>query len=196
MGNIDYSTTAAECRYLIALGSNLGVGEIAPAEVLERALKSLQGRGFAVRSQSRFFQTPAFPAGAGPDFVNAAAVLEAQIDPVEVLAQLHAVEAELSRTREVRWSARTLDLDLIAAGDLVLPDAKTHQYWRKMPLEMQRAATPEQLILPHPRLAERAFVLVPLLDVVPDWRHPVTGLSIREMHDALPEAMRYEVRAL
>lgn len=196
MGKIDCSATAAESCYVIALGSNLGIGDVGPAEVLERALEVLRCRGFAIRSQSRFFRTPAFPAGAGPDFVNAAAVVEARFDPFEVLAHLHAVEAGLNRTREVRWGARTLDLDLIAAEDLVLPDSKTHQYWREIPLDVQKTATPDQLILPHPRLAERAFVLVPLLDVAPDWRHPVTGLSVWEMHDALPQAMRDEVRAL
>jgi len=62
-----------------------------------------------------------------------------------------------------------------------------------LPLDVQKTATPAQLILPHPRLAERAFVLVPLMDVAPDWVHPVTARSVRQMHDALPQAARAEV---
>ena len=102
----------------------------------------------------------------------------------------------MGRKRVVRWGARTLDLDLIGMGATVLPDAKTHQYWREMPLEMQKTVTPDELILPHPRLAERAFVLVPMMDVASDWCHPVTGLTIRAMHDALSDAQRLEVVAL
>lgn len=196
MGKIVDRSSAADISYLIALGSNVGVDEIGPAEVLERALISLRDRGFVIRAQSRFFQTPAFPEGSGPDFVNAAAVLGSALSPDRALLELHAVEADLGRRRELRWGARTLDLDMIAAEDLVLPNAQTHQYWREMPLETQKSAAPEELILPHPRLAERAFVLVPMLDVAPDWRHPVTGLSIKQMHDALPQAMRDEVLAL
>lgn len=95
-----------------------------------------------------------------------------------------------------RWGARTLDLDLIAVGGKVLPDAQTHKYWRDMPLDQQKTKTPNTLILPHPRLAERAFVLVPMLEVAPDWCHPVTGASVRQMSDALPDALRREVVAL
>ncbi|MEH6739811.1 MAG: 2-amino-4-hydroxy-6-hydroxymethyldihydropteridine diphosphokinase, partial [Sulfitobacter sp.] len=92
--------------------------------------------------------------------------------------------------------ARTLDLDIIAVGSQVLPDAQTHQYWRELPLDKQETITPQELILPHPRLAERAFVLVPLLDIAPEWRHPITGVTIRQMHDALSAAQRSEVIAL
>ena len=77
-----------------------------------------------------------------------------------------------------------------------MPDLKTYEYWRDLPLEVQKTAVPPELVLPHPRLKERAFVLVPLLDVAPDWCHPVSGESVREMHDALSEAARAEVVAL
>jgi len=181
---------------LIALGSNLEHESARSADLVEEALSRLSQRGFVIRARSRFFRTPAYPAGAGPDFVNAAAVLETSLSAVLVLAELHAVEAGMGRKRVVRWGARTLDLDLIGMGATVLPDAKTHQYWREMPLEMQKTVTPDELILPHPRLAERAFVLVPMMDVAPDWCHPVTGLTIRAMHDALSDAQRLEVVAL
>ncbi|MCX7566765.1 2-amino-4-hydroxy-6-hydroxymethyldihydropteridine diphosphokinase [Sulfitobacter sp. F26169L] len=180
---------------LIALGSNLDFEDDVPSIVLDRALAKLEARGFVIRKRSRNFTTPAFPAGAGPDFVNAAVMAETAFDADEVLAHLHAVEAEMGRARAVRWGARTVDLDLIAVDAQVLPDAQTHQYWRQLPLEVQKTTAPTQLILPHPRLAERAFVLVPLLDVAPQWQHPVTGMTVQQMHDALPAQQRAEIVA-
>lgn len=102
----------------------------------------------------------------------------------------------MGRERGTRWGQRTLDLDLLAMGDLVLPDAQVYAHWRDLPLEDQARRAPEQLILPHPRLQDRAFVLVPLSDVAPDWRHPVLGRTVLEMRDALsPEALA-EVRRI
>lgn len=178
---------------LIALGSNVAFDGDGPAEILEKALDSIGKRGVEIRSQSRFFRTPAYPAGTGPDFVNAAIAVEAPGDAARFLAHLHAIEADMGRLRVRRWGARTLDLDLIAVGSQVLPDARIYRYWREMPLAQQQETTPDQLVLPHPRLAERAFVLVPLMDVAPDWRHPVTGATVRQMHDALSDAQRQEV---
>ena len=195
-GKISVNSPETRVLYLIALGSNLNFEGGGPLGILKGALKALEVRGFVIRECSRFYNTPAFPAGAGPDFINAAAVVEFDGTAAQVLAGLHDVEAETGRLREVRWGARTLDLDLIAGGAAVLPDVKTYEYWRDLPLEAQKTTIPPELILPHPRLAERAFVLVPLLDVAPEWCHPVSGQSVREMHDALSAAARAEVVAL
>ncbi len=178
---------------LVALGSNQTFDGLGPSGVLDAAVEAIKAAGFVIRARSRNYGTPAFPAGSGPDFVNAVIAIEAASDAAAVLAQLHVVEAQMGRERRQRWGARTLDLDLIAMGAVVLPDAQTHQYWRELPLEVQKTAAPTELILPHPRLAERAFVLVPLMDVAPDWVHPVTGRTVRQMHDALSEAARAEV---
>jgi len=75
----------------------------------------------------------------------------------------------------------------------VLPDAATQAAWAALPPAQQIARTPDRLILPHPRLAERAFVLVPLAEVAPDWTHPVTGRSVADMLAALPEGDRTAV---
>ena len=91
---------------------------------------------------------------------------------------------------------RTLDLDLLAWGDSVLPDSATQDSWRALPPEAQVRAVPDGLILPHPRLQDRAFVLVPLADVAPDWVHPRTGLTVRQMLAALPAADRDAVKPL
>ncbi|MGL4321252.1 MAG: 2-amino-4-hydroxy-6-hydroxymethyldihydropteridine diphosphokinase [Paracoccaceae bacterium] len=179
-------------RALIALGANLPFGGMTPSETLREALASLVANGQSVVAKSRFFQTPCFPAGAGPDYVNAACVLQfsAESSPQSVLKTLHKVENAYGRKRDQRWGMRTLDLDLIAFGDSVLPDVKVQTAWRNLDVVEQRRTAPDQLILPHPRLQDRAFVLVPLADVAADWRHPVLGVTISEMLAALPEADR------
>jgi 2-amino-4-hydroxy-6-hydroxymethyldihydropteridine diphosphokinase len=167
-----------------------------PEKTLLRAFDVLADSGLSVVAISPFYMTPCFPAGAGPDYVNAAAVLSGLQDPKEMLKALHDVEATLGRTRETRWGQRTLDLDLIGVADLILPDLATYRDWCDLPLSDQIRRTPDQLILPHPRMQDRAFVLIPLADIAPDWIHPVSGLSVRQMLDALPEADKSAVRRL
>jgi 2-amino-4-hydroxy-6-hydroxymethyldihydropteridine diphosphokinase len=183
---------------LAAFGANLPFNGESPAETLLKAVAVLSGEGLKLRALSRLYATPCFPAGAGPDYVNAAALLDCgpDVDVASVLARLHAVEARFGRERAQRWGMRTLDIDLLAMGDSVLPDAQTQDRWRLLPPEAQVRTTPDQLILPHPRLQDRAFVLVPLADVAPDWVHPRTGLSVRQMLDALPAEDRDAVKPL
>lgn len=183
----------ASQTYLIALGANLSSRAGPPAVTLRRALAALEQQGVTSLRCSRFFATPCFPPGAGPDYVNAAASLTFAGSPGDLLARLHAVEADFGRERDQRWGQRTLDLDLIAAGDRVLPDAATCRAWLDLDPAEQRRAAPDRLILPHPRLQDRAFVLVPLADIAPQWRHPVLGQRVDELLARLPEA---EVKAV
>lgn len=174
---------------LVAFGANLPQNGHLPKETIAAALAALAVEGLALISTSGIYATPCFPAGAGPDYVNAVAQIDAAgLPPEAILAALHRIEARFGRTRDSRWAGRTLDLDLIAVGDLVLPDARTHRYWRELPPADQARQAPDQLILPHPRLQDRAFVLVPMCDVAPDWRHPVLGQTARELLAALPAA--------
>lgn len=182
--------------FFLALGSNLPFGEWSPIETLKEALRSLSSEDITVDAISEFYRTPCFPAGAGPDYVNAAARLRSDLRPHDMLRRLHEVELDFGREREVRWGMRTLDLDLVAAGDQVLPDLATFEKWRTLPTEMQMASTPDTLILPHPRLQDRAFVLVPLRDIAADWVHPVLNRSVAEMCDALSPDALAEIVAL
>jgi 2-amino-4-hydroxy-6-hydroxymethyldihydropteridine diphosphokinase len=185
-------------QFLIALGANLPVDQSPPVATIRHALDALAESGFRDLVPSRLFATPCFPPGAGPDYVNAAARATAPDgwDARRVLAELHKVEDHFGRQRAQRWGMRTLDLDLIAFGDAVLPDAETHAHWLTLDPQAQRVDAPDQLILPHPRMQDRAFVLVPLADVAPDWRHPTLGLTVKEMLARLPATDRAEVRPI
>lgn len=157
-----------------------------PVETLQKALDSIEEMGAVIRGCSRFFRTPAVPAGSGPDFVNAALVVDAPWSSAEAIARLHEVEANLGRRRKERWEQRTVDLDLLAHDDRIRPSVPVLRQWMDLPLSKQKELAPGQLLLPHPRMHERAFVLVPLADVAPDWVHPITRKSVTEMRDALP----------
>jgi 2-amino-4-hydroxy-6-hydroxymethyldihydropteridine diphosphokinase len=172
---------------VIAIGANL-VSEVGdPIQTITCAISALREYGLRLGAVSRFFTTPCFPAGAGPDYVNAAAVMKSELPTQEILAALHAVEARFGRIRDERWAGRTLDLDLILSGDRILPDTEVVRGWIDMPLEEQMRSVPSEPILPHPRVQDRAFVLVPVVDVAAKWVHPVLGVTMAELMDRLPQ---------
>ena len=183
-------------KYVLALGANIAPEGFTLSQVLPAAISMLNQHNLKLTEESRLFLTPAFPAGSGPDFVNMVAVCCSDESPDAVLSVCHQVEAAFGRVRDLRWGARTLDIDLIAAGENILPDVERFRYWHDLPLARQTKEAPDQLILPHPRLQDRAFVLVPMAEVAPDWRHPVLHKTVLEMRDALPAADLASVRPL
>ncbi len=179
---------------LVALGANLPSEAGAPETTIALAIKeisSLSGRG--VRA-SRLYDTPAFPDPLAPAYVNAVAMIWSDLPPAELLLRLHAIETRYGRQRQERWGGRSLDLDLLGYGDRILPDATGFEHWRALAPQAQRTLAPKELVLPHPRLHERGFVLVPMADVAPDWRHPVLGRTVAEMLASLPEDERAAIR--
>ncbi|EAW34399.1 2-amino-4-hydroxy-6-hydroxymethyldihydropteridine diphosphokinase [Lyngbya sp. PCC 8106] len=150
-------TTIKQTISAIALGSNLGDSRA----TLEDALKTIdQTPGITLKTYSSWYKTA--PIGPSqPDYLNGCAVLEVQLTPQELLTTLLAIEDKFGRVRQERWGARTLDLDVLLFGDLILETPK--------------------LQIPHPRMTERAFVLVPLAEIAPDWVEPVSGKVISQL---------------
>lgn len=147
-------------------------------------------------SFSKFHLTPAFPAGIGADFVNCAIRAMTPLSMHQVLQICHRIEAEFGRKRIVRWGERVIDIDLISFNDVITPDMETYQAWVDLPLEEQKKQAPDELILPHPRMQDRAFVLVPMCDVWQDWLHPVLGMTARQLCDRLPDKEVDSVKAI
>lgn len=178
---------------LIALGSNENSVWGNARQTVEAAIERVSHLACSTPNCSKLYATPAFPAGSGPAFVNAVVALETELDAQEMLAALHRIEAAAGRTRATRWGQRTLDLDLLAMDGQVQPDIETFEIWRNLPLADQVSKAPDTLVLPHPRMQDRAFVLVPLDDVAPDWMHPVLGLTVRALCARLPAQDRASV---
>ncbi|CTQ50049.1 2-amino-4-hydroxy-6-hydroxymethyldihydropteridine diphosphokinase [Jannaschia donghaensis] len=176
---------------LVAFGANSSTGLSANARHVAQAIGQMPGR---VVAASRLFRTPAWPTGSGPDFSNCAIILSTNLPPERLLDCLHRIEARHGRVRDRRWEPRSLDIDLLAVGARVMPDMMTWRRWKEKPYAAQLFDAPDRLILPHPRLTERAFVLIPLMDVAPAWRHPATGRTVRSMVAGLSARERREIR--
>ena len=189
----DESATSREV--LVALGGNLPSPAGPPATTIRAAAEAVESALGPARL-GRLYVTPAFPPGSGPDYVNAAMALQSARPATEILATLHDIDARFARERTARWAGRTLDLDLLACGDAILPDRAAHDGWRRLGSADQSRLAPAELILPHPRLQDRGFVLVPLAEVAPGWRHPVIGATVREMLAALPAEAPVGIRPL
>lgn len=149
---------------LVALGSNVSGPWGTPRETVLRALRELDVGGTRLVAASRLVETAPFGKVNQPSFVNAAARIETAMPPEALMLHLHDIERRAGRRRRLRWGPRTLDLDLLDYHGLI----------RK-----------GRLKLPHPGIAERDFVLSPLMDVAPGWRHPVTRLSAKTMQGRL-----------
>ena len=152
---------------LIALGANLPSPAGKPADTLNAALAAFAVRSITIERQSGFYRSAAWPNPHDPPFINAVAVVRTNLSPADLLATLHEVEAFFGRKRGEPNAPRALDLDILDY------DGRIEQ------------GPP---VLPHPRMEGRAFVLLPLRDVAPDWRHPVSGRTIAELVSALPPA--------
>ena len=148
---------------VIALGSNLGDS----ARILTNAITVIDtAPGIQVLARSHLYKTA--PVGPPqPDYINACITVETSLSPRDLLHQLLTIESQLGRVRKKRWGARSLDLDLLFYGDRIIEATK--------------------LTVPHPRLHERPFVLVPLLDVAPHWHHPVLIKTVEQIYSELSE---------
>ena len=162
----------ANTRAYIGLGANLPFNGVAGPALLAQALSALQAAGFTPIAVSNVWQTMAWPPSDQPDYYNAVAVIETQgVTPQALWQTLRGIELQFGRERRERWAARTLDLDIIAM------DGVEGRFG--------------EVSVPHPRMQERSFVLAPLAEIAPDWRHPILGLTAAEMLKTIPSEQRY-----
>jgi 2-amino-4-hydroxy-6-hydroxymethyldihydropteridine diphosphokinase len=159
----------------IALGANLPSHAGNPAQTLRAALHQLAENGAVPQAVSSFYATPAWPDPSDPEFVNAVARIETELSPPQLMELLHRVEAAFGRQRNVRNAPRTLDLDI---------------------LDYEGRVEQGPPILPHPRIAGRAFVLIPLRDVAPEWHDPASGENVDTLIAALPAEARAAIRVI
>lgn len=159
---------------IIALGANLPSDYGSPAETLQAAVRAIAGRGITVIAASHIWITAPVPFHADhPWYHNGVIAVESELGPHALLAQLLDIEQAFGRVRTVRNAPRLLDLDLIAYDDAIIGDGP-------------------DLIVPHPRMHERAFVLMPLSDIADDWTHPQMGVNLKTLLAAVPADQKAE----
>jgi 2-amino-4-hydroxy-6-hydroxymethyldihydropteridine diphosphokinase len=148
----------------IALGSNLGNS----LEIVKQAIDKLdQHNQIEIQSVSNWHRTKAITLSTTPqpDYINGCALLATSLTPQELLGVLLQVEIEFGRVRRTKWDARTLDLDLLLYANYIL--------------------NTDNLVIPHPRMCDRSFVMMPLAEIAPDWLHPLTGDRIDQIARSL-----------
>lgn len=160
-------------QVVIAIGANLAGCDpvdgriLPPAATCDAAVEALRGLpGLSVNAVSPWYESEPVPPSGQPPYINGVVVGKSSLSPQALLEALHGIEASFGRVRSVVNAARTLDLDLIDVGGLVITEGAP--------------------LLPHPRAHERAFVLLPLRDVLPDWREPGSGKTVQTLLEALP----------
>lgn len=161
-----------EAPVIVGVGANLPTDAFGPPRATcGAALHALaEGGDVVIRARAGWYETAPVPVSDQPWFVNGAVSVETGLPPRALMDRLLAVEAEFGRHRSERNAPRILDLDLLAYGDMVLdgdPPA-------------------DNLVVPHPRLHERAFALLPIRDLAPGWRHPVLGRTVEDLIAGLP----------
>ena len=167
------SQLPAAGKVLVGLGANCPGAWGTPAETIAQALGEIERRNIAVLAVSPFYQTAAVGSARQPPYVNAVALLDTTLPPEALLRVVKEIERRSGRRGGRPWGPRSLDIDIVDYGGLV-------RHWRGgLPLFQRAGARP--LILPHPLAHQRPFVLKPLLDIAPDWRHPALNVSARDL---------------
>lgn len=160
---------------LIGFGSNLTTEQYSTSsEVINAALRELENENIVVDLCSGFYETEPVPVSDQPWFINAVAKINTNLGAKELLSRLHEIEEKIGRVRRDRWEARVIDIDLLCYDDLVLPDTEN---WHSQATDIHC----KEMIVPHGRMHERNFVLIPLKEIAPQWTHPVLGKNVQQL---------------
>lgn len=172
-------------KTLVGLGANCPGPWGRPADTIARALRELARAGVTVEAVSAFYETAAVGRAGQPAYVNAVALIDTHLPPEALLRLLKRIEREAGRRGGSPWGRRTLDIDILDHKGRI-------EHWRGGRPRFARAGA-RPLVLPHPWIEKRPFVLRPLLDVAPNWRHPVTKRSARALWRAVASGREGEV---
>ena len=162
---------------LIGLGANIPHPELGdPVNTLTEAVRKL-AKSIQISRQSSWYRSAPVPISDQPWFVNGVISIETEMAATAVLNFLHGIEREFGRFRRQKWEARVLDLDLLTFHDQVSEN------------QDQLAGA----VLPHPYIQDRAFVLAPIMEIAPEWHHPVSGKCARDLLEMLPSEQAFDV---
>lgn len=164
---------------MVALGANSPGPWGRPSETIARALRVIEREGLDLCAVSPLYESAALGRARQPAYANAVALVETELPPEALLRVLKRIEREAGRRGGRPWGARTLDLDIVDYKGLV-------KHWRRDKGDFARPGA-RPLVLPHPLAHQRPFVLEPLADIAPDWRHPVLRRSAAELLRGLPK---------
>lgn len=169
----------------LSLGSNLPFQDKQPIDVLKAAIAALGNAGVHSIEVSGFYQTEPVPKSDQPDFINCVVTGATDLLPHDLLAVCQSIEMSYGRKRATRWGTRTLDIDIIDYDQQLYPSVDE---WHAVAVNVSAGTKMPELVLPHPFMHVRAFVLKPLCDLTPDWRHPVYRTTAVGMLLGQPQA--------
>jgi len=165
-------------QILVGLGGNLPSPYGSPRDSLREAIAKLSKSGLEGLEVSSLYRTAPVPAAEQPDFLNCVLAARTALSPENLLSLFKETEKEFGRQTSDRWSSRTLDVDLLAYSSSILP---SREIWDQVTYSKDATAYVEAVTVPHPRLHKRAFVLLPLMEIAPQWIHPCLKQSVKEM---------------
>ena len=174
-------------NYIIVLGSNLSSEFGSSAETLKKCVGEIRSfKPIQSLSESKWYISSSFVDEREPRYVNVGVRFSTNLKPKDLLSFTSDLEIKYGRKRQRRWEPRTCDIDILLCNQLILPTKLHFEKWLKLDFLEQIELSPNELILPHPRLQERTFFLKPLNDLQPDWTHPFLEMKAKEMLDSLP----------
>jgi 2-amino-4-hydroxy-6-hydroxymethyldihydropteridine diphosphokinase len=154
----------------LLLGSNQGDRKL----FLAQARRQLQAAAGSIQKESAIYETAAWGVQDQPAFLNQVLELETDLPPEALLTEIHRIEKSLGRVRQIKWTARVIDIDILYFDELVLQTPQLH--------------------IPHPHLQDRRFTLLPLVEIAPNWMHPVFQKTNRQLLAECPDTL--EVKKL